>query len=156
MNREELQKAYDHGVERCRNSIKRGTAQRYGCTMAGAEREEADGLAAAAEYLVAATLGLPWTSTGLVPDNGVDVGTDIGVRHAREEWKRLILHPGDRDDMRWVLVVGGSLDTLRIVGWCYGHEAKTPGNWKANAPNPAYFCLPGRKIEEMEEMTAHA
>lgn len=60
-------------------------------------------------------------------NNGEDVG-GAQIRSTRHETGRLLIHPEDRDEQIFVLVIG-ALPTYRLVGWMRASDAKRPEWW---------------------------
>ena len=100
---------------------------------------------ALAEYAVALMLGRKWD--GKLFDNEDwlqwrDHGHDVDgleVRSTKRPDGCLLLHPKDRDDAPFVLVIPeSSLFTIR--GWCFGREGKLPKYWRdVGYGRPCYY-----------------
>jgi len=88
------------------------------------------------EIAAARFLGLYWPLAyrkPVVPDlAGVEVFTPRNRKH------NLLLHDGDTDEVRWLLVVGPPPE-MEIVGWAWTAEIRTPENWAAHLPRPCYL-----------------
>ncbi len=108
-------------------------------------------MAAVAEATVAAFLGLPWDDNPHRKDSGADVGDDIGVRWTPLGHGGLIVYPGDRDDVRQVLVVGHTYP-LRIAGWMLASDAKRQEWWKTTLREPTYL-VPQKCLRGIDELT---
>lgn len=70
-------------------------------------------------------------------DEDGDVGV-IQVRHTLRRDGCLIVHPDDRDEAPFVLVVG-SMPYQQIIGGIFGSRAKAKEWWRDDVRNPAYF-----------------
>lgn len=155
LTREQARDAYRSGLMRFKRHIAQGTAQHHGLMRTDADHYR-DGMAAVAEATVAAFLGLSWDDNPHRKDHGADVGDDIGVRWTPLGHGGLIVYPGDRDDVRQVLVVGYTYP-LRIAGWMLGRDAKREEWWRKWMREPTYLvpqkCLRG--IDELTGIISH-
>lgn len=154
MTPEQAKEAFRVGVRRADHSIAKGRANTRGFAPDIQQRRHTDGLAAMAEYLVSLETGQPWTSRDcLDSDSGIDVGTDIDVKHTPNERGSLIVKRDAPDDTRYVLVVGEA-NSLRIVGWAWGYEIKREGRWRDDVRHPAFFYRPTRPIDDLRVVGA--
>lgn len=138
MTREEANEAKRIGAARTTYHIKRGTAQTFGEREDLTVEQKRDSLAALAEATVAEYLGLPWAASPCEPDNGVDVGDCVGVRHTTMKDGSLIIKPKDKDNTFHVLVVGWDWP-MKVVGWAVTGHCKVPKWWRQNVPQPGWF-----------------
>jgi hypothetical protein len=76
------------------------------------------------EYALAKALGVFYNAHEF---GSVDVGA-WQVRTTSRKAGRLIVHPRDRDDHRFVLITGVN-GTYTVRGWIEGREAKSPQYW---------------------------
>lgn len=147
--RVEFDWSFDIGVKRHEANLARGLRDKCGCEKVPPEKQRwQHGMGAAAEHCVSVATGLPWTGNVNGPKPGADVGNCIGVRWADLAHKKLILHPDDGDDLKFVLVLGSEYP-LKIVGWCYGREGKAAEFWRDDLTKvryPAFFVRPHRPI----------
>lgn len=133
----EVMEAAYGGAFRRLTAIKRGRVHRHAY-----DGEDAGGTwtmdieAFGAEMLVARHMGRyhGWQEE---TDEDGDVGP-IQVRHTLRTGGCLIVHPDDRDEAPFVLVVG-AMPFQQIIGGIYGHRAKQEQFWKADVRNPAFF-----------------
>lgn len=98
-------------------------------------------LGAMGEMAVAKCLGTFWSgSTTFATRHDGDLPGGVEVRTTAHAAGRLILHPTDPDDRRYVLVVA-SPPTFTVVGWVVARDGKVPANWKdpSGKDRPAYF-----------------
>jgi len=150
MTREEAEVIMANGAGRTAHHNAKGTKHRYGLARSAANIEQ-DRLGALAEATVAEYLGLPWTSKDNgKPDDGVDVGDCVGVRHTTHARGCIIIHPEDRDDVYHVLVVGSGWP-LRIVGWQVTGWCKQARFWRADVRYPAWF-VPQAVLKDPEDL----
>jgi hypothetical protein len=102
---------------------------------------------ACAEKAAAKSLGNYWF-------DGADGKTDVGpyqVRHTTVEHGRLVLHPEDKDDEIFILVVGRA-PTFRIVGWCLGRDGKNPSYWSDPTGGRPAFFVPNNALHAMDKL----
>lgn len=112
---------------------------------------------AGAECAAAQALNRYWPG-GVNTFEAPDIPPDIQVRSSIEEGYSLLVRKKDKDEERFVLVIG-KMPTFDIVGWLYGHEAKME-RWLRNPDNkgPAYFVPQGylnpmENFEQWPEIT---
>ena len=108
-----------------------------------------------AELAVAFFLGIYWTPWERRPSNvTADVGRDIQVRRRSRRGWNLLLHPGDPDNHRFVLVYG-ELPTFVLAGWTTGYEGKVDRYWgdPYKTTRPA-FWVPQDELRDPEELKA--
>jgi hypothetical protein len=120
------------GAFRNVNALKRADRPRYGAAERGGDKDLNGALG---ELALAKHLDVYWLPT-MRPQAG-----DVGRHEARATtWPNgcLIVHPEDRDDRPYYLVVNAP-PTFRIVGWLLGADAKRNEWWDATKPTPAYF-----------------
>lgn len=145
----ELSEAAHVGALRHVESIRRGMTRPDGTTP----RWDEDVEGAAAERVVAKTLGLYWSGSvnGL---HSADVGA-IGVRHAVDRNRRLILR--ERDFARYgdeavFVFVTGQRGAYEVHGWISAGEARRE-EWRDN-PNgwgEAYF-VPRQALRPLDDL----
>ena len=89
------------------------------------------------ELAFAKAFGLYWSGAGLKGER--DVG-QFEVRSTKYKTGKLILHPKDRDDAPFALVVE-DFPKFSIIGWTYGHLGKKDLYWSdpTKRNRPAYF-----------------
>jgi hypothetical protein len=105
--------------------------------------------------VVAKALGTFWSgSTTFATRHEGDLPGGVEVRTTTHAAGRLILHPTDPDDRRYILVVA-TLPIFDVVGWCYGRDAKRPEHWADPTGNnrPAFFT-PRAALRPMAEWSA--
>lgn len=103
------------------------------------DSEDHNIIGAIGEKAVATFFWLPWDG-----DVGRPGGLDVGgyqVRSTTYERGSMILHPEDKDEHIFILVIVDFVLTgrCRIVGWMRGSEGKQAKYWDATKPHPAYF-----------------
>ncbi|UCG12879.1 MAG: hypothetical protein JSU72_20835 [Deltaproteobacteria bacterium] len=148
----EMMEAVILGAGRRINSIKAGRkgGHQFSESVYAAWGEDIEG--AAAEMVVARTLGFYFTPT-INTFKAPDVGAEIQVRSSYRKDGSLIIRPHDPDHHYYFLVVG-SWPFHQIVGYTLGNVAKE-ARWE-RAPGgrpPAYFvpqhqlcrCWPARE-----------
>jgi len=149
MTPEQIDLAYEIGTNRNKKHLAWGTSHRYG-KVRSEDDEDTDGLAAVAEAFVADMFGLSWNMSSDRPDDGVDVGDCIGVRHTQRTNGCLLLHKPDADDLLHILVIGEKY-SMKAVGWLRTGDGKKPEYWRASVPRPAYF-VPQHVLRPMKEL----
>lgn len=92
------------------------------------------------ECAVAHALGRPWDASVNTFKSRPDVGP-VEVRTRSRDDYELIVRVDDRDDSPYVLVVGRA-PTYRVVGWCWGHEAKRPEWVRTHGDRPPAYFVP--------------
>lgn len=155
---DEARAAYRVGLERHAAARARGGTHLYGWNDPDpAKIRHADCVAAVAEALVAKTLGRPWLSAGLVPDDprAGDVAGGVHVRHTELERGSLILHESDVDELVGVLVVGVDPRALRVAGWITNADGKDARFWRDDVRHPAYF-VPQRELAPIDELSSRS
>lgn len=147
----EMMLAYQVAAQRRIMNMKKGLGGRYGAPE-GEGSEELDIIAARGEMAVAKALNLYWSGT--VGDYGaIDVGGLVDVRTRTKDWHSLILHPGDKDDLPFVLVDASNPPNMRLVGWIYAKDGKDQKFWDdpSKKNRPAFF-IPQNNLRPMEEL----
>ena len=105
---------------------------------------------AASEMLVAKALRRTWLPVVEDPKTlPSDVGSNIQVRHTRHPTGRLILHPADQDDQRFVLVRPRYPEHV-IVGWILGRDGKKEKWWEEPIPGRAAFFVPNKELHQLD------
>jgi hypothetical protein len=102
---------------------------------------------ACAELAAARALGVYWPAS--VNSYGEpDLPPDWQVRGRSRHDYDLLVRPGDSDDHRFVLVTG-TAPSLRVVGWCYGKEAKRGEFKRAYGGRPEAFFVPASSLRSI-------
>jgi hypothetical protein len=102
-----------------------------------------------AEVAAARALGVYWPAS--VNSYGEpDLPPDWQVRGRSRHDYDLLVRPGDSDDHRFVLVTGAA-PSLRVVGWCYGREAKRSEFKRAYGGRPEAFFVPASSLRSIED-----
>ena len=100
-------------------------------------------LGAWGEIVVALYTDHPWSGLLPEPDRGAP---DVGPWHVRAVHRpthRLIVRDTDNEAGAFVLVAPLVLPTFTVLGWCWGHEAKTMGEWRRLAyDRPPCWAVP--------------
>lgn len=134
------------GMRRNISSIRDGRKDNHGLSGPGWNEHI---VGAIGEMVVAKALGIYW-SAGVDTFKDPDLGVDIQVRCSDQPMASLIVRDDDKDDHRFVLVVG-VLYRFHIVGWMYGDEAKQQRWYKnPNGRGFAYF-VPQTELKDMED-----
>jgi len=107
------------------------------------------------EIAVAALRGSSWV--GFSPDFE-ELRSDVDglqVRTTRYPTGKLLLHPKDPDDQRFVLCRTHLFPTVLVVGWVWGEEAKVKENWRRASPQdrrePCYW-VPNESLRDPREL----
>lgn len=152
LTKEEAEEAAATGLKRWHTSAFRGDGNR----MASQSLSQNIGVQIAGAYgerAVYKALGKEWD--GLVDTfKAPDVtGTQIQVRTATKPFGDLVVRDRDNGEQPFVLVVPEKFPTFRIVGWCYGKEARKREYWKAPNPDlpPAHF-VPQRDLRPIDTL----
>lgn len=138
LSESEIQLAYMVAGQRRGQNARLGRTPRYG---AGVEDWKIDIIGCLGELAVAKATNKFWSGS-LGNLKAKDVG-GIQVRATDYPQGRLILHPADADDDRFVLVrIAGTECDLR--GWVFGKDGKQQKYWVENDPKwpklrPAFF-----------------
>lgn len=85
---------------------------------------------------------------------GIDTGK-FEVRTTKYKTGRLILHPKDRDNCIFILVIGNIFEnnSFDLVGWIMGKEGKQAQYWiDPTGRNRYAFFVPQEKLNPMEEL----
>lgn len=148
----ELEQAALAGAHRRMRRLRAGSTHRWGYDGAGSWTAEIE--AAAAEMAVAKALGCYWADFS-APDHAGDVGAGVQIRHTVRRDGRLIVHPEDADDHRFVLVRGPA-PRLEIAGWILGRDAKRREWWADPSTGRPAFFVPDRALcqQRLPEMAA--
>lgn len=146
-----------------RNSEQRKSGQRDGLIDKSKGSVTADIEGALGEYAVARGLNLPWDGAFKSAEawqswrvDGHDV-SGLEVRATRHETGRLIVQPWNSNEKPYILVVLRSKETehaARLVGWCWGHEAKQEKNWMNHWPRPC-FAVAQADLHPMDTLLVH-
>lgn len=143
----ELRYAATSGIERRIQALARRRQGAHGFNREEVWDIDIEGLAA--EMVVAKALGLYYIPVvGQLDTDLGDVAPGVQVRSSKHPNAHLLLHKTDHDDDRFILVVGSS-GSYRIAGWCYGHEGKQEGHWRAFQGRTA-FWVPQAKLRPFE------
>lgn len=131
----EMLLAANVGVMRQVQNLRKGRKDSYGFQGLGWEVHI---LGACAELAVAKLTGTFWN--GALGNLSADDVGELQVRYTDKPNGRLIVHPKDQDDKKFVLVRGAPPKML-VVGWMYGRDAKKKEYWDDPTwqNRPAYF-----------------
>ena len=138
------------GVMRQIKHRSRGDKHKWNAPLAGGWDRDIE--SACAEKFAAKQLGLHWF-------DGTDGKTDVGphqVRHTPLPDGRLMLHPEDKDDEAFILVIG-RVPAFDLIGWCFGHEGKRQDYWEdPTHDDRAAFFVPRKVLHRMDELSRAA
>lgn len=136
-------------------AYKRNRSQRDGQRADGKVLEDSLGIdiqGAEAELAVAKALKLPWDGSFLDLDKWMDwrtAGHDVSgleVRSTHHSKGCLILHPKDRDDAPFILVLTHRKPIYELVGWHFGKMGKQSKYWRdVGYGRPCYY-LPQNQL----------
>lgn len=139
------------GVVRQIAALKAGRRDRHGIDAEDAFKAHVAG--AMGELAVAKCLGLYFPLSVNTFKTGADVGACFQVRTRSREDYELIVRKDDRDDDRFVLVVG-TPPKLRVCGWITGGEAKQDV-WLANhGDRGACWFVPQVELRPITDLLA--
>lgn len=139
----------------------RNKSQRDGDRADGKVMEDSLGIdiqGAEAELAVAKALNLPWDGSFLELDKWFDwrdVGHDVSgleVRSTHHKNGSLILHPKDKDESPFILVLTHEKPIFILIGWSFGKNGKDPQYWRdVGYGRPCYY-LPQNKLFDMNNL----
>jgi hypothetical protein len=139
-------------------ALNRNQSQRDGQRADGKVLDDSLGIdiqGAEAELAVAKAFKLPWDGSFLDLDRWFDwreKGHDVSgleVRSTHHKKGCLILHPKDRDDAPFILVLTHERPIFTLVGWNFGRAGKLPEYWRdVGYGRPCYY-LPQDKLLSM-------
>jgi hypothetical protein len=142
-------------------ACKRNSSQRDGQRADGKVLQDSLGIdiqGAEAELAVAKALKLPWDGSFLELDKWFDWrehGHDVSgleVRSTKHKNGCLILHPKDKDEAIFILVLAYDRPNFTLVGWNYGREGKLKEYWRdVGYGRPCYY-LPQDDLIEMDQL----
>lgn len=140
LSRTETEEAYQCGQQRYLNSAFRGDRNRM-ANQSLAQNIGSHIVGALGERAVYKALGRQWVGTVdtfKAPDL---VGTQVQIRTTSKSTGELVVRERDNPDQPFVLVVPEEFPAFRVVGWCYGKDARKREFWKAPRTDlpPAYF-----------------
>lgn len=153
LSAEELEHA--SSVAAKRNESQRGADRADGKVMESSLR--ADLMGAEGELAVSKALSLPWDGEWLpieVWDSWKLDGNDVGsleVRTTDHENGRLILHPNDKDDVPYILVISTHRPQYKLAGWMLARDGKQEKYWRNDVPRPC-FMVPQGSLRPMSEL----
>ena len=131
----EMLQAAMAGVMRHVENTKNKKAPTYGINPSRDWQAHIEG--ALGECAVAKALNQYWAGKGKIGDP--DVGLNLQVRTSSRDNGDLILHPGDKDDVAYILV-NGLNGKYNIKGWIFGSIGKNEAYWRDPAKGrPAFF-----------------
>jgi hypothetical protein len=150
---DELQRAASHGVHRYLTAVERGLVDNVRVT--DRNNLTAHVVGAWGECAAAKALGAWWPRDNLNPDGGKP---DVGPFHVRSTTRgggRLIVYRADADAEPFLLVTM-RLPRFRLVGWCYGCEAKSEEWWAQREGFRPAFYVPQHVLRPLDEWNARA
>lgn len=123
----EMMSAGQVGLQRHIANIAANRTDRHGATPGDFSPHI---LGSMGEMAVAKALGVFWSgSSTFATRNAGDLPGGVEVRTTAHANGRLLVHPSDPDDRRFVLVVAAP-PTFTVCGWLFGRDAKIPANWQ--------------------------
>ena len=138
-SREMIQGAFV-GMMRQVENVKKQRPDAYGADASRGWQIHIEGCLG--EMAFAKHMGLYWS--GANEFQAHDVG-EYEIRTTPRNFGDLILHPGDDDDAKYVLVTGHN-GIYEVRGWIFGKEGKNQEWWRDPLGNrPAYF-VPQREL----------
>jgi len=126
------------GLQRHVANIAAGRTDRHGATPGDFAPHI---LGALGEMATAKALGMFWSpSSTFATRNAGDLPGGVEVRTTGHPSGRLLLHPSDPDDRRYVLVVAAP-PVFEVVGWLVGATGKQERWWSdpSGKGRPAFF-----------------
>lgn len=142
-----LQTAGLVGVGRHIKGIKK--EGQYGCNnVAVGWQVNCDG--ACGEMALAKYLGVFWDGN-MGNFQAADVGA-LQVRTNPNAWGDLMLHPKDKDEDIFVLILSDKMPSYTLRGWIYGHEGKLQKWWRDGAKGRPAFFVPQSELHDMSTL----
>lgn len=150
LSQSECRQAAYVGINRRLGAMGAGSTEVYGA-VAGGDYWTVDVEAAAGELAVAKALGVFWCPKDSAEEDreGGDVA-GLQVRHTRRLTGSLICHNRDRDEDRFVLVLG-AMPVFRVAGWIDARAAKSEEFWREDVPRAAFF-VPQHRLRPLDEL----
>lgn len=140
-------------------AMKRNKSQRDGDRADGKVLDDSLGIdiqGAEAELAVAKAFKLPWDGEFLRLEKWFDwrnSGHDVSGLEVRSTYHKrgsLILHPKDKDDAPFVLVLTNDRPIYNLVGWNFGRSGKKSQYWRdVGYGRPCYY-LPQDQLLGMD------
>jgi len=135
------------GVFRVIACIQDGRKNRFGEKGAGWLRHTEGAIA---EQCVSKLFDIHWKNSVNTFKSEPDVGK-YQVRGTTRPDGRLILHPDDKDEEIFILVIIGNGLAHDVIGWCTGKEGKQQQFWETFTGRPCFF-VPRDALWSMEEL----
>jgi hypothetical protein len=127
--------ASDTAVRIAADNVRRGTTPAHGLVARSLAYEIIGTLG---ELAFARMMGIPWAGHTTYDRKRRDVG-HYEVRSVESGTHALLLHPDDKPEAPYVLMVG-SVTTWRMAGWVLGSEGMDQRYWRdPGTGRPAYF-----------------
>ena len=133
------------GIFKFLETRKQQAQQKHGADLADRWRFTIEG--ALGELALAKYLGVFWSGS----HQGAEDLPGFEVRTSTEINNRLIVRHEDRDDSRFVLVIG-TLGHYHLVGWIMGKDAKYQDWLESPADRPPAFFVPQYALRPMGEV----
>lgn len=150
LSESECRQAAYVGLNRRLGAMRAGSTEVYG-SVAGGDYWTVDIEAAAGELAVAKALGVFWCpKDSAEEDRQAGDVAGLQVRHTRRLSGSLICHNRDRDQDRFVLVLG-AMPSFRVAGWIDAKSAKSEEFWREDVPRAAFF-VPQHKLFSLESL----
>lgn len=141
------------GIRRKLNQIARGVSP-FGGYDVDMDTWATDIEGAICELAVAKVSHRYWDFSVDKFKGGADVPPDIEVRWVSDKGnkrKRLIIRSNDRDDYKYVLVIG-SCGNYEIIGWILGKEGKKSGSNEAPNGRPPCWFVDQSSLHDFREL----
>lgn len=142
----ELFLASQIGVKRQVEALKRNLPDRHGAKADQGWQVHVEG--AAGEMAAAKALGLYWSGSINTFKTGGDIGT-LQVRTRSRHDYDLIVRDSDRDDDRFVLVVGCA-PVFDVIGWILGRDAKRQEWTRTHGGRSEAYFVPQNQLLPIE------
>ena len=133
------------GVLRQVQNIKKNRTPRYGSGSQNDWQLHIEGCLG--ELALASYLGLFWDANLGMLSRG-DVG-DLEVRTRSKHYYDLIIHDGDKDTSKYVLVTGVN-GSYQIHGWLWGFEGKRKEYWSDPAGDRAAYFIKKSNLRSLD------
>ena len=98
------------------------------------------------EFAVAKHLNIYWDGN-IGSLSAADVG-GLEVRSTKYKTGRLIIHPEDKDESKYILVTGIN-GVYSIHGWMFGKDGKNPKYWDDPSKGRAAYFIPQEDLHSM-------
>lgn len=136
------------GLMRGLMNKKKGRKDAYGCPNDGGWTQNIEG--SCAEYAISKLLNVHWDGSmeNLKACDVIGLNYPIEVRSTSHNGGRLILHPKDKDNNIFILLIGVA-PNFEAKGWIYAKDGKKEEYYTDPLGNRAAYFIPQEKLNPM-------